>query len=315
MRTGSIFALGCAGLLACGWGHAAQAQNIGVAVARFDNTFQTIVRNGMQDAAAGMDGVTLQMEDAQSDPSRQMDQVRNFISAGVDAIVVLAVDSDGTGVITQMAADAGIPLVYVLHPPAELEALPENTAFVGSNEIDSGTLQTREVCRLLGGEGDVLVLMGPLNNHSSIIRTQDIEDVIATEDCSGMTIVERQSANWDRLEASDIMTNWLSAGIGFDAVIANNDEMAIGAIQAMKASGHPLDEVVVAGIDATPDGLGAMAAGDLEVTVFQNGTRQGEEAVKAAAAMIAGEPVEREIWVPFELVTPDNMDRYASANR
>lgn len=314
-KRAGIVALAGACLVAAAAVAPAKAQNIGVAVARFDNTFQTIVRNGMQDAARGMDGVSLQMEDAQSDPSRQMDQVRNFISAGVDAIVVLAVDSDGTGIITRMANEAGIPLVYVLHPPADLETLPENTAFVGSDEVDSGTLQTREVCRLLEGEGDVLVLMGPLNNHSSIIRTQDIEDVIATDECSGMTIVERQSANWDRLEAADIMTNWLSAGIPFDAVIANNDEMAIGAIQAMRASGHSLDDVVVAGIDATPDGLGAMAAGDLKVTVFQNGVRQGEEAVKAAVALIEGEEVDRAIWVPFELVTPDNMSEYADANR
>ena len=291
------------------------AGNIGVSVARFDNAFQTIVRNGMQDEATKRGDVTLQMEDAASDPSKQMDQVRNFISAGVDAIIVMAVDSDGTEVISKMAAEAKIPLVYVLHPPADLESLPENASFVGSNELDSGTLQTKEVCRLLGGKGDVLVLMGPLNNHSSIVRTKDIHDVISSGDCTGMKVIEEQSANWDRLEAADLMTNWLSAGISFDAVIANNDEMAIGAIQAMKSAGHDLSKVVVAGIDATPDGLKAMKAGEMKVTVFQNGIRQGATAVDAAVKLAKGEAVERNIWVPFELVTPETMAKYDSANR
>jgi ribose transport system substrate-binding protein len=291
----------------------ALAANIGVSVARFDNAFQTIVRNGMQDEAARRGDVTLQMEDAASDPSRQMDQVRNFISAGVDAIVVMAVDSDGTAVISKMASEAKIPLVYVLHPPADMDSLPDRASFVGSN--DSGTLQTKEVCRLLGGKGDVLVLMGPLNNHSSIVRTKDIHDVISSDDCTGMKVIEEQSANWDRLEAADLMTNWLSAGLSFDAVIANNDEMAIGAIQAMKAAGHDLSKVIVAGIDATPDGLKAMKAGEMKVTVFQNGIRQGATAVDAAVKLARGEAVERNIWVPFELVTPETMAKYDSANR
>ena len=78
------------------------------------------------------------------------------------------------------------------------------------------------------------------------------------------------------------MTNWLTAGIEFDAVISNNDEMAIGAIQALKAAGVDMDEVIVAGVDATQDALAAMKAGDLDVTVFQNAAGQGKGAVDAA---------------------------------
>lgn len=157
--------------------------------------------------------------------------------------------------------------------------------------------------------------MGPLNNHSSLIRTKDIHDVIATDECKGMSVIEEQSANWDRLEAANIMTNWLSAGREFDAVIANNDEMAIGAIQAMKAAGIDMSKVVVGGIDATPDGLAAMAAGDLDVTVFQNAIAQGAAAMDAAVALSRDQETERQIWVPFELVTPENMKDYATANQ
>ncbi|MDX0853505.1 substrate-binding domain-containing protein [Sinorhizobium medicae] len=293
----------------------AHAENIGISIARSDSAFLTILRNGMQDQAGKLDGVTVQVEDAQNDTSRQLDQVQNFVSSGVDAIIVVAVDGDGTPALTKIATDAGIPIVYANHPPADVDKLPETAAFVGSNEIDSGTLETKEVCRLLGGKGAAYVLMGPLNNHSSLIRTKDIHDVIATDECKGMSVIEEQSANWDRLEAANIMTNWLSAGREFDAVIANNDEMAIGAIQAMKAAGIDMSKVVVGGIDATPDGLAAMAAGDLEVTVFQNAIAQGAAAMDAAVALSRDQETERQIWVPFELVTPENMKDYATANQ
>ncbi|MGZ2377636.1 monosaccharide ABC transporter substrate-binding protein (CUT2 family) [Sinorhizobium medicae] len=293
----------------------AHAENIGISIARSDSAFLTILRNGMQDQAGKLDGVTVQVEDAQNDTSRQLDQVQNFVSSGVDAIIVVAVDGDGTPALTKIATDAGIPIVYANHPPADVDKLPETAAFVGSNEIDSGTLETKEVCRLLGGKGAAYVLMGPLNNHSSLIRTKDIHDVIATDECKGMSVIEEQSANWDRLEAANIMTNWLSAGREFDAVIANNDEMAIGAIQAMKAAGIDMSKVVVGGIDATPDGLAAMAAGDLDVTVFQNAIAQGAAAMDAAVALSRDQETERQIWVPFELVTPENMKDYATANQ
>ncbi|MGK9201467.1 MULTISPECIES: sugar ABC transporter substrate-binding protein [Sinorhizobium] len=293
----------------------ASAENIGITIARSDSAFLTILRDGMQDQAAKLDGVTVQVEDAQNDPSRQLDQVQNFVSSGVDAIIVIAVDGDSTPALTKMASDAGIPIVYANHPPADVDKLPDTAAFVGSNEVDSGTLETKEVCRLLGGKGAAYVLMGPLNNHSSLVRTKDIHDVIATDECKGMSVIEEQSANWDRLEAANIMTNWLSTGREFDAVIANNDEMAIGAIQAMKAAGVDMSKVVVGGIDATPDGLAAMAAGDLDVTVFQNAIAQGAAAMDAAVALSRGQKTERQIWVPFELVTPQNMQDYATANQ
>ncbi|RVQ55276.1 substrate-binding domain-containing protein [Sinorhizobium meliloti] len=293
----------------------AHAENVGITIARSDSAFLTILRNGMQDQAAKLVGVTVQVEDAQNDASRQLDQVQNFVSSGVDAIIVVAVDGDSTPALTKMATDAGIPIVYANHPPADVDELPETAAFVGSNEIDSGTLETKEVCRLLGGKGAAYVLMGPLNNHSSLTRTKDIHDVIATDECKGMSVIEEQSANWDRLEAANIMTNWLSTGREFDAVIANNDEMAIGAIQAMKAAGVDMSKVVVGGIDATPDGLAAMAAGDLDVTVFQNAIAQGAAAMDAAVALSRDQKTERQIWVPFELVTPENMKDYATANQ
>lgn len=287
----------------------ADGLKVGVSMTSFDNPFLTIIQNGIKEQAA-KDGVELIVEDAQLDVARQQNQVQNFIANGVDAIIVNAVDGSASPAMTRMAVDAGVPLVYVNHPPAEHAQMPEGTSFVGSDEVESGTMQTKEVCELLGGKGNVYVLMGPLENESSRIRTQDIEDVIATPDCAGMKIIDKQVGNWSRTEGQDLTANWLTTGQHFDAIIANNDEMAIGAIQALKAAGVEMSKVVVAGIDATPDGLAAMKAGDLDVTVYQNAKKQGEVTLQTAVGMAKGEKAEGNIWIPFEPVTPDTIANY-----
>lgn len=296
----------------------AMAQTIGVTIAEFNDNFLTLLRNGMSDHAREQ-GVELLVEDAQRDIGKQLSQIQNFIAGGADAIIVNAVDTDATVAMTQAAEAANVPLVYVNYEPVNVDTLPENQAFVASDEKESGTLQTREVCRLLEEQGKqdgakVLVLMGELSSYTSRQRTQDIHDVIATEECSFMTIVEEQSANWQRSQALDVMTNWLSGGIEFDAVIANNDEMAVGAIQAMQAAGISMTEKVVAGIDATQDALAAMKAGDLDVTVFQDAKGQGKGAIEAALELAKGEPVEQKVYIPFQLVTPANMDQFIALN-
>jgi ABC-type sugar transport system substrate-binding protein len=127
-----------------------------------------------------------------------------------------------------------------------------------------------------------------------------------------MTIVDEQTANW-RAAGRDLMTNWLTSGVQFDAVIANNDEMAIGAIQAMKAAGISMDDVIVAGIDATQDALAAMQAGDLDVTVFQDAAGQGR-APSTRRSRSPRRAVEQKVYIPFQLVTPANLDQYLTVN-
>ncbi|TPE48948.1 sugar ABC transporter substrate-binding protein [Amaricoccus solimangrovi] len=298
-------------------GTAASAQPIGVTIAEFNDNFLTLLRNGMAEYAQ-KEGVELVVEDAQRDIGKQLSQIQNFTASGAQAIIVNAVDTDATVAMSQVAEAAGIPLVYVNYEPVNVDTLPPNQAFVASDEKESGTLETKEVCRLLKEQGKgegarVLVLMGELSSYTSRQRTQDIHDVIATPECSFMTIAEEQTANWQRAQALDVMTNWLSGGVAFDAVIANNDEMAIGAIQAMNAAGIPKDKVV-AGIDATQDGLAAMAAGDLDVTVFQDAKGQGEGAIATALRLVRGEPVEQKVYIPFELVTPATMEKYRALN-
>ena len=293
---------------------AAAAETIGVSMARFDDNFLTVLRNGMASYAESLNDVDIQIEDAQNDVGKQLNQIQNFIASGVDAIVVNAVDTDATIAMTNAAADAGVPLVYVNREPINVDDLPDNQAFVASNEVESGTLETFEVCKLLGGKGKAVVLMGELSNQAARQRTADIYDVLELEMCSRIEIVEEQSGNWDRTQGADLMANWLSAGVEFDAVISNNDEMAIGAIQAMKAAGISMEDVIVGGVDATQDALAAMAAGDLDVTVFQDAAGQGSGSIDAALKLARGEDVDQKVYIPFELVVPSNMNEYIAKN-
>ncbi len=294
------------------------SKTVGVSMSAFDDNFLTVLRNGMTEYAEGLDGVELQVEDADDDVGKQLNQIENFIAAGVDAIVVNAVDTSATEAITEKAAAAGIPLVYVNRQPINVDTLPDNQAFVASNEIDSGTLQAKEVCRLLKEQGvtdaSILLMQGELSNQAAVMRTKDVHDVAATPECNFMHVVEEQTGNWQRQQGADLMTNWITAGIKYDAVVANNDEMAVGAIQALKAAGIPMDQVVVAGVDATQDALVAMQAGDLDVTVFQDAAGQGKGALDAALALANGDSVEQKVYIPFQLVTPANVQDYLTAN-
>ncbi len=297
---------------------AAAAENVGVSMALFDDNFLTVLRNGIQKYADDND-IGVQIEDAQNDVAKQLDQINNFIASGVDAIIVNPVDTSATQAMTDAAAAAGVPLVYVNRQPVNLDTLPDNQAFVASNEVDSGTLETKEICRLLKdagkAEANAYIIMGELSNQAAVQRTQDIHDVIEGPDCGvKINILDKQTSNWRRDEAQNLMTNWLSTGTAFDAVIANNDESAIGAIQAMKAAGIDMVSVIVGGVDATQDALAAMQAGDLDVTVFQNAAAQGSGSLDAAVKLAKGEAVDQKVWVPFELVTPANIDNYLQKN-
>ncbi|MBY3277155.1 substrate-binding domain-containing protein [Rhizobium laguerreae] len=288
---------------------AAHAQTIGVSMSDLDK-FRTALLNGVVSHGQTISGLKLVTESAKGDNELQKQQVQKLIADKVDAIILAVSDGDLGPQMTKMAADAGIPLVYINNVPSNLLDLPDNQVVVASNEKDSGTLETKQVCALLKGKGRVVVLMGEPFHAAARARTQDISDVIATPECKGLQIVERQAAYWSSDYADQQMQEWLSAGVKFDAVIANNDEMALGAIRAMKKAGMTMKDVVVAGVDATDDALAAMVAGDLDVTILQSAVGQGAAAVDAAVKLIRKEKVPRENNVPFELVTPENIATY-----
>jgi inositol transport system substrate-binding protein len=297
----------------------AMAETVGVSMARFDDNFLTVLRNGLVEYAGTLSGVDVQVEDAQNDVAKQLDQIKNFVASGVDAIIVNPVDTSATQAMSDAAAAGNVPLVYVNREPVNVDSLPDNQAFVASDERESGTLETKEVCRLFKEAGksevSVYVIMGELSNQAAQQRTQDIHDVIDKGECGvKVNIIDKQTSNWQRDEAQNLMTNWLSTSTAFDGVIANNDESAIGAIQAMKAANVDMKAVVVGGVDATQDALQAMQAGDLDVTVFQDAAGQGKGSLDAALKLAKGEAVEQKVYIPFQLVTPANIGDFLAKN-
>ena len=295
-------------------GAQAADKKIGASIASLEFTFLAVMAKGMTDHAAKLPGVKLQLEDAKNDVANQLSQVQNFIAAGVDAIVVNAVDTSATQAMTDAAAKAKIPLVYVNRQPINIDTLPDNQAFVASNEVDSGTLETKEICRILKDKGkgkgaNIVVLVGELSNQAAVQRTKDVHDVIATPECSFMKVVEEQTGGWKRDAGQDIVTNWISKGVKFD-----NDDMALGAINALKKAGISPKDVPVGGVDATQEALKSMQDGDLAVTVFQDAAGQGKGSIDTALKLAAGEKVEKKVYIPFQLVTPANIKDYLSKN-
>lgn len=298
-------------------GSSVMAQTIGATISRFDDNWLTVMRNGMTEHAASLDGVDLQMEDATDDLAKQIDQVRNFVASGVDAIIVNIVDTSAGAAVTEAAGNT--PLVFVNREPDNVNDLPATQAFVASNEIESGTLSAFQICNNLRADGKAggargYLMNGQLSNQAAVQRSKDVYDVIGMDMCNFMEIIDEQTANWSRDEAQDLMSNWMSSGEPFDFVLANNDEMAIGAIQAMKAAGLDMADIQVGGVDASQDALVAMQAGDYDVTVFQDAFGQGAGSVNTALALAAGEKVDQKVYIPFVLVTPDNMSEFLSKN-
>jgi inositol transport system substrate-binding protein len=281
---------------------AEEVVKIGVCIPNFDDTFLVYMMDGMKEYAATLgDKVEVTYVDAKEDSAMQLSQVENFVIQGVDVIVVVPANTESVEPMNLAAAEAGIPLVYVNRFPA---VFPEDAVFVGSQSIDAGIFQMEAVAELMGNEGNVVIMLGQLGHEAQVMRTEGNKQIAAKHE--GINIIKEQTAKWQRAEGMSLMENWLSSGDQIDAVVCNNDDMALGAIQALEAQGI-LDDVIVAGVDATPDAISAMDEGKLDVTVFQDAAGQGGGGIEAAYKIAMGESVEREVWIPFQLVTPENV--------
>lgn len=292
---------------------AAQAETIGVAMSLFDDNYLTVLRHNIERHAKDL-GVEVQMEDAQGDIARQQSQIENFAAAGVDGIITMLVDADSGKAMSKIAEKAGIPLVFVNMLPANMDTFPDKQAWVGSDEEQAGELQATEICKLSAGKGDAVILMGQLGTTGQRGRTAAVERVLKTDACKDIKVLDQQTANWMRTPALDLMTNWTTSGIKPAIVFANNDEMALGAIQSLKSSGVKMADVIIGGVDATQDALAAIESGDLDVTVYQSAKGQGEGSLDTVLKIARGEKYEQKVAVPFELVTPENVAQYKSSN-
>jgi inositol transport system substrate-binding protein len=288
-----------------GAGSAAGA-NIGVAFPNSD-TFLSRVQDGMKAKAAAL-GVNITITDAKDDTAAQLSQVENFVSQKVAAIIVVPVDTSAAQPMADAAKAANIPIVFVNRNPS-IKGIP----YVGSDSLYAGTVEMTELAKLAGGKGDVVILEGQVTNEAAVQRTQGCNDVVGKN--PGMKVVATQAGDWDRAKGQSITENWIQSGTLKEGMVvcANNDEMALGAINALKAA-KLLDKVFVGGVDATSEALAAMQAGDLEVTVFQDAKGQGDGGVQAAVDLINGKTVPDFVDIPYQLVTPANINDFLNKN-
>jgi len=288
---------------------ASQAKDlrIGVALANFDLNFVSILRTQMAKEME-KEKIQGQFEDAKGDIAVQVQQVENFINQGVDAIILNPVDTQGVKPMMEAAKRANIPLIFVNRKP-EVE-LSGKMAYVGSDSLLGGRMEMEALAKKMNYKGNVAILMGALSAEEARQRTKATEDVIAKY--KEMKVVEKQSAQWMRNEAVDVTSGWLLSGNKIDAIAANNDEMAIGAIMALNQSGKK--DILVAGIDGTPDALQFIKNGKLALTVFQDAAGQGKGAVTMAKQVIDGKNGDKFMWIPYQVITKDNYEAFASKN-
>ncbi|WP_458127932.1 sugar ABC transporter substrate-binding protein [Pseudomonas sp. Z2-11] len=280
---------------------------IGVSMSQFDDTWLTYLRESMDKKAKSLpDGVTLQFEDARSDVVKQLSQVESFISQKVDALIVNPVDTAATQRITKAAVAAGIPLVYVNRRPDDLE-LPEGVVTVASDDLEAGRMQMQYLADKMGGKGDIVILLGDLANNSTTNRTKGVKEVLAKY--PGIKIEQEQTGTWSRDKGMTLVNDWLTQGRDFQAVVSNNDEMAIGAAMALKGAGKEKGSVLIAGVDGTPDGLNAIKKGEMAVSVFQDAKGQADGSIDTAVKMAKGEKMQS-VVVPYRLITPENVDQF-----
>ncbi|WP_342048382.1 sugar ABC transporter substrate-binding protein [Bacillus sp. OTU530] len=279
---------------------------IGAAMPIFDDKWMSYLYDAMKTTAKEND-VELKMVDAKNDSGKQLSQVETFITEGVDVILIAAPDPSAIQPAIDAAKDANIPVVLVNRMPGE-KVIKQVYAYVGSESIQSGTMQMEEVAKMLGGKGNVAIIHGQSGDEAEIKRTEGNKNIIKKN--PDMKVVREGTGSWQRAEGMKLMENWIQSGKEIDAVVSNNDEMAIGAIQALEAAGK-LNDTLVAGIDGTPDGLEYVKSGKLKVSAFQDPMAQGKKAIETAIQAAKGEKLaDKHVWIPFELITKDNVATY-----
>lgn len=305
-------------------GTAAAAQDkpkIGAAVYGLNAEFMQLWSAALEEHPAVKDGlVDLTVFDGRYDALVQQEQFETMITQGYDAIIFVPIDIEAGATAVQAAHDAGIPVIGS-NTRVNSDLL---TSYVGSDDVQSGYMEAKSVLDEIGCEGNVVVIEGPIGQSAQIQRGEGNEKALA--ECPDVQVIEQQTANWSRAEAQTLMENWLTSHPdGIDGVIGQNDEMALGAIEAIKAAGLDVNDFAIAGIDGVTDALNAVKAGEM-ASILQDGAAQAQGALDVAIKTVQPdyEPMSA-IWeqypdmpwnggtdgeynVPWTPVTQDNVD-------
>lgn len=309
MKFCAIFSLLITGCLLSGCNPGANQDGgkgivVGASMLSLQSEFVVNVKDAMENYA-GENGVKLIVNDAQRTADKQVQQIETFISQKVDAIILNPCEVEASSPAVEKAKAAGIPVINV---NSETSATPDG--FVGSDDEESGTIAMEQIAKLLGGKGNIVIIDGYMGQAAQIKRAIGAKRIL--EKYPDINVLAEQTAEWDRAKAMSLMENWIqSYGDKINAVFAHNDEMGMGALQALEQA-KLKDKVVVVSIDAIADALQAVKDGRLDATVYQDAKGQGEGAVDMAVKLARKEPVEnKSVFIPFQLVTKENIASFS----
>ncbi len=295
---------------------------IGAALYGLQAEFMQIWAEAAEQHPAVQSGmVDLTIFDGRYDALVQQEQFETMATQGFDAAIFAPIDVEAGAAAVQVAADAGIPVVGS-NTKVNSDLL---TSYVGSDDTQSGYMEAKIIMDAIGCAGNVVIIEGPIGQSAQIQRLEGNQRALA--ECPDVTVLEQQTANWSRAEAQTLMENWLTAHPGeIDGIIGQNDEMALGAIEAIRAAGLEVGDFAIAGIDGVTDALTAVKAGDMQ-SILQDARAQAQGAIDVAiAAAMDGEyEPQSDIWtlypsmawegggaanydVPWTPVTADNVD-------
>ncbi len=286
-----VLALLLAGLPLVG---AQDSFTLGLSLSTLNNPFFVTLRDGAQ-AAANAAGIDLVVVDSQDNPATEAANMEDLIAQGVDAILVNPTDADAIVPSILAANAAGIPVFTIDRGAAGGEVV----SHIASDNVAGGWMAGRYLCSLLGGEGRVVELEGIAGTSAARDRGAGFNAYLEQE-CGGLEVVARQTANFNRAEGLSVFENLLQAEAEIDGVFAHNDEMILGAIEAAAAAGR--EGIVFVGFDAVDDAVAAVGAGTLAATIAQQPALMGQLGVETALAFLNGAEVEASIPVSLRLV-------------
>ena len=278
-----VFATGCS---KDGSGAAAGKRPVIGCTVYYMTEFVTLMAEGIKGECAAR-GIDLILLDANNDAQVQIGQVENLIAQKVDALLIAAVDSDAIVPAIALAKRAGIHLVGL----NMLINTNEQYYYSGPNDVEAGEKSAQRLIELIGGKGNVVILEGPIGQSAQVQRLEGNRNVLARY--PDVRVLAQQTANWSRAEALALVENWIEAFPNLDGIIAHNDEMALGAIQALEAKGIK-NRIPVTAVDAIKDACFAIRDGRYEMTVFQDAEWEGRLGVYLCALLIEGKaPMQR----------------------
>lgn len=278
-------------------------KTVALCMSHMSNAFTIEMSDAIKQRAEEL-GLRLIVNDGGKDAARQVGQIETLFAQGVDGVIVEAVSVDGIQPVVNMARELGVVFVTVNQKATNQR---NATSFVGVSHEDGGELEMREAAKALGGQGSVALLLGPMGSDAQIGRSAGYRKVL--DENPGMSVAFEQTANWDTEAALKLVENWLQTGKKIDAVVAQNDGMALGAIKAIEDA-QMQDSIKVYGLDAVPDALAAIKAGRLTGTVSQNTSMQGRKSVDVMADALDGKTVPAEVIVEQVFIDPSNIDQY-----